>query len=105
SLRQPLYLSGHAIRNRLPGGVVFCTVDTQAGGQTLDSLAKSILRLIQIVLGNQSQVVGVDNRHVLLLRERLRQRPPLNQGSPLGMESWPFTGRVGPALYFLYMLI
>src|SRR5690606_6753214 len=61
-LRHAADLGGHAVGDGLAGGVVLGAVDAQARGQALDRGAQGGLRLVQVVLGDQSEVVGVDNR-------------------------------------------
>jgi hypothetical protein len=61
-LCQTLDVGGEAVGNRLTGGVVLGAVDAQARGQAFDRRTQGGLGLVQVVLGNQSEVVSVDSR-------------------------------------------
>src|SRR5690606_25507330 len=63
SLRQTLDIGGKAIGDCLASCIVFSAADAQTRGQTLDRRTQGALRLGEIVLGNQSQVVGINDRH------------------------------------------
>src|SRR5690606_9950408 len=62
-LRQTLDVCREAVSNSLTSSVVLGAVDAQTGGQAFDGAAQSVLGLGQVVLRNQSKVVGVDYRH------------------------------------------
>ncbi len=61
-LGQALDVGREAVGNGLAGGVVLGAVDAQARGQAFDRRTQSGLGLVQVVLGDQSKVVSVDNR-------------------------------------------
>src|SRR5690606_15266436 len=63
SLCQALDVGCEAVGNGLASSVVFGAVNAQARRQAFNGSAQSILRFGQVVLRNQSQVVGIDNRH------------------------------------------
>src|SRR5690606_6731207 len=91
SLRHSANLCGHAVRNCLTSSVVLGAVDAQTGRQALDGGTQGVLGLGQVILRNQSQVVGVDDRHGLLLMGKAAALLPINQESLVWLESWPFT--------------
>src|SRR5690606_3609472 len=68
SLGHALDLGSHAVGDGLTGGIILGAVDAQARGQALDGGAQGRLGLVQVVLGDQSEVVGVNNSHERLLR-------------------------------------
>src|SRR5690606_24577973 len=59
-LRQTLDIGCEAVGNGLAGGVVLGAVDAHTGRQAFDSGTEGRLGFLQIVLRNQSQVVGID---------------------------------------------
>ncbi|CUJ65435.1 Uncharacterised protein [Achromobacter xylosoxidans] len=60
-LGQTLHVGGEAVGNGHTGCVVLGAVDAQARRQAFDGGTQGRLRLVQVVLSNQRQVVGVDN--------------------------------------------
>src|SRR5690606_30910907 len=60
-LFQTMDVGCETVSNRLTSSVVFCAVDTQTGGQTLNSGAQGVLGFGQVVLRNQRQVVSINN--------------------------------------------
>src|SRR5690606_16959555 len=75
SLGHALDLGSHAVGDGLASGVVLGAVDAQARGQALNRGAQGGLGLVQVVLGDQSEVVGVDNSHERLLRDAAKDSP------------------------------
>ena len=65
-LGQTLDIGGEAVGDGLASGVILGAVDAQARGQALDRGTQGRLALVQVVLGDQSEVVSVDNRSVLI---------------------------------------
>jgi len=61
-LRQALDVGREAVGDGLTCSVVLGAVDTQPRGQALDRRTQGGLGFVQVVLGNQSKVVSVDNR-------------------------------------------
>src|SRR5690606_38329412 len=90
-LGQPLDVSREAVSNRLTSSVVLGAVDAQTGRQALDSGAQGVLGLGQVVLRDQCQVIGVDDRHGLLLMGKGSGITADKPGKPFWVESWPFT--------------
>src|SRR5690606_31370297 len=74
-LRQPLDVGGEAVGDGLASGVILGAVDAQARGQALDGGTQGGLGLVQVVLGDQSEVVSVDNSHERLLRDSAKDSP------------------------------
>jgi len=66
-LCQALDVGGEAVGDGLASGVVLGAVDAQARGQALDRGTQGALRLVQVVLGDQSEVVSVDSRRSLFI--------------------------------------
>src|SRR5690606_29238007 len=75
SLRQTADVGREAVGNGLAGSVILGAIDAQARGQALDRRTQGGLGLGQIVLRDQSKVVGVDNSHERLLRDSAKDSP------------------------------
>ncbi|MNS94363.1 hypothetical protein D3C72_1285780 [compost metagenome] len=60
-LGQALDVRGEAVGNGHTGGVVLGAVDAQARRQAFDGGTQGRLRLVQVVLSNERQVVGIDD--------------------------------------------
>ena len=60
---QAVDVRGETVSDRLTSSVVFCTVDAQTGGQTLNRGAQRRLRFAQVVLSHQRQSVSINHCH------------------------------------------
>src|SRR5690606_12876630 len=74
-LRQAIDVGREAVGDGLASGVILGAVDAQARGQALDRGPQGRLALVQVVLGDQSEVVSVDNSHERLLRDSAKDSP------------------------------